>query len=46
MTSNHVIINMGTKHKKENKITQLCTLNIELILHYIRLTSYDIVNDT
>ena len=46
MTSNHIIINMGTKCKKENKITPLYTLNIEVILHYITLIFYDIVNDT
>ena len=45
-TSNHITINMGTKYKKENKITPLYTLNLEVILHYITLTSYDIVNDT
>ena len=44
MTSNHSIINMGTKYK--NKITPLYALNIEVILHYITLTFYDIVNDT
>ena len=37
---------MGTKYKKENKITPLHTLNLEVILHFIALTSYDIVNDT
>ena len=37
---------MGAKYEKENIITPLCTLNIEVILHYITLTSYDIVNDT
>ena len=37
---------MGTKHKKENKITPLYTLNLEVILHYITLTIYGIVNDT
>ena len=46
MTSNHIIINMGAKYKKENKITSLYTLNLEVILHYITLTSYDIGNDT
>ena len=46
MTSNHITINMGAKYKKENKITTLYTLNLEIILHYITLTSYDIVNDT
>ena len=46
MTSIHITINMGIKHKKENKILPLYTLNLEIILHYIRLTSYDIVNDT
>ena len=46
MTSNHIIINMGTKYKKEDKITPLYTLNLEVILHYIILTSYGIVNDT
>ena len=46
MTSNHITINMGAKYKKENKITPLYTLNLEVILHYITLTSYDIVNDT
>ena len=35
MTSNHIIINMGTKYKKENKITPLYTINVEVILHYI-----------
>ena len=37
---------MGTKYKKENKMTPLYALNLEVILHYITLTSYDIVNDT
>ena len=46
MTSNQIIINMGTKYKKENKITRLYTLNVEVIIHYITLTHYDIVNDT
>ena len=46
MTSNHISINMGAKYKKQNKITPLYTLNIEVILHYITLTPYDIVNDT
>ena len=46
MTSNHITINMATKYSKENKITPLYTLNLEVILHYIILTSYDIVNDT
>ena len=46
MTNNHNIINIGTKYKKENKITPLYTLNLEVILHYTTLTLYDIVNDT
>ena len=46
MTSNQIIINMGAKYKKENKIIPLYTLNLELILHYITLTGYDIVKDT
>ena len=46
MTSSHITINMGTKYMKENKITQLYALNIEVILHFIALTLYDIVNDT
>ena len=37
---------METKYKKENKITTLHTLNLDIILHYITLTGYDIVNDT
>ena len=37
---------MRTKYKKENKIRPLYTLNLEVILHYRTLTSYDIVNDT
>ena len=37
---------METKYKKENKITPLYTLNLEVILDYIILTYYDIVNDT
>ena len=44
MTSNHITINMGKILEK--KITQLYTLNLEVILHYLTLTSYDIVNDT
>ena len=44
--SNHITINMGTKYKKENKITPLYTLNVEVILHYMTLTIYDIGNDT
>ena len=46
MTSNHITINMGAKYKKENKITPLYTLNVEVVLHYITLTRYNIVNDT
>ena len=46
MTSNHITINMGTKYMKDSKITPLYTLNLEVILHYITLTNYDIVNDT
>ena len=46
MTNNHITINNETKYKKENKITPLYTLNLEVILHYITLTSYDIANDT
>ena len=46
MTSNHITINMGAKYKNKNKITPLYTLNIEVILLYILLTLYDIVNDT
>ena len=46
MTSNRIIINMEEKYKIENKITPLYTLNLEVILHYITLTIYDIVNDT
>ena len=46
MRNNHIIISMGTKYKKENKITPLHTLKIEVILHYITLILYDIVNDT
>ena len=45
MTSNRITINTETKFKKENKITPLYTLNLEVLLHYITLTSYDIVND-
>ena len=37
---------MGTKYKKENKITPLYTLNLEVLLLYITLTRFDIVNDT
>ena len=37
---------MGAKYKKENKITLLYTLNLEIISHYITLTDYNIVNDT
>ena len=46
MTSNQIIINMEAKYKKENKIIILYTPNLEVILHYITLTFYDIVNDT
>ena len=46
MTSNHITINMGAKYKNENRITPLYTLNLEVILHYITLTIYDIVNET
>ena len=46
MTSNYITKNMGTRNKKENQITLLYTLNLEVILHYVTLTSYDIVNDT
>ena len=45
MTNNHITINMGTKYKKEKKITPLYTLNL-VILHNIIFTSYDICNDT
>ena len=31
MTSNQIIKNMGAKYKKENKITLLYTLNLEVI---------------
>ena len=37
---------MGAKYKKENKISPLYTLNLEVTLHYITLTLYDIVHDT
>ena len=37
---------MGTKYKKKNKILPLYTVNLEVILHSITLTLYDIVNDT
>ena len=37
---------MGTKYTKGDKTTPLYTLNLEFILHYITLTSYDIGNDT
>ena len=46
MTCNQIIINMGAKYKKKNKIMPLYTLNLEVILHYIKLTTYDIVKDT
>ena len=46
MRSNHITINVGAKYKKENKIIPLYTLNVEVILHYITLTHYDIVNGT
>ena len=46
MTNNHITINMGTKYTKEEKITPLYTLNLEVIFNYITLTIYDIVNDT
>ena len=46
MTNNHITINVGTKYSQENKITPIYTLNLEVILDYIILTSYDIVNDT
>ena len=46
MTSNHITINIRTKCRKENKIKPLYTLNLEVILQYITLTSYDIVNNT
>ena len=46
MTNNHITINMGTKYRNKNKITPLYTLKLEVILHYITLTSYDIGNDT
>ena len=46
MTRNHITINTGAKYKKENKITPLYILNVEVILHYTTLTGYDIVNDT
>ena len=44
--SNHITINMGTKFKKEKNNTIEYTKQVEVILHYITLTLYDIVNDT
>ena len=38
---------MGTKYKKENKKnTIVYTKRVEVTVHYIKLTGYDIVNDT
>ena len=45
MTGNQITIIIRVKYKKKNKITPLYTLN-EFIFHYIKLTGYDIVNDT
>ena len=42
--SNHITINIRVKYKKENKIKPLYTLNVEAILHYIKLTTYDVNN--
>ena len=42
MTNNPININMGAKYKKENIITPLYTLNLEVILDYITLTCYDL----
>ena len=44
--SNDINIHMRTKYTKENKIKPLYTINVEVILHYITLTGYDIGNDT
>ena len=41
MTSNYNTIYIGAKYNK--KITPLYTLNLEVILHYITLTGYDIL---
>ena len=43
MTNNHIMINIGTKIKKENKITPLYTLNLEVILLYKHLLSMILV---
>ena len=44
-TSNHITINMG-KNVRKQQITPLSTLYLDVILHYITLTGYDISNDT
>ena len=45
--SNHITINMEAIYmKKKTLITLLYTLNLKVILHYITLTCYDVVNDT
>ena len=46
MTNNHITINIGTKYRKENKITPSYKLTLEVTFHYIRLTIYNIVKDT
>ena len=35
MTNNHIIINMGTKYRKEDNIMPMYTLNLEIISYYI-----------
>ena len=37
---------LRTKFKTTSAFSQLYTLNLEVILRYITLISYDIVNDT
>ena len=46
MIINPIAINTGAKYKEKNKITPLYTVNLEVVLHYITLTGYDIANET
>ena len=42
----HITINSRAKYRKKNKISPSYILNLEVILHYITLTGYHIVNET
>ena len=46
MTNNHSNVNVETKNNRVNKMITLNSIHLEIILHYITLTSYYIVKDT